>query len=325
MGKRLDMSGLITPFDEIKDAFQEAEKSETRKSYAEMFMSSENRERNQRNYIVQEIPIDSLRPFANHTFSVEKNSCLNDLITSVKDTGVQVPIIVRKVDGVDGYEILAGHTRTYAAKQAGLTKIPAIIKTYIDDEEATIIMGITNLQREESLPSEKAKTYRAMVEATKRQAGRPKKNLSPDAPKYSAATLIGERTKESRDQVYRYIRLTYLIDELLQMVDDKKLKFTQAVLISYLTAEQQNWILQTINEQKCSVSNQQAQQLKEFSSDDALDAEIVREILAPQKPEKKEIVVKSKKFASYFPGMTATEMESKILEILDQWKAAQNN
>lgn len=269
------------------------------------------------------LPLNELHEFSDHPFRViPDDDAMMEMIDSVRERGVLNPILVRPAS--DGYEIVSGHRRTFAARAAGLTQIPALVRD-LDDDEATILMIDSNLQRDELLPSEKARAYRMKLEAMKRQGKRSDLTSAQFEPK-----LIGTRSNEqlaaespdSRASIQRYIRLTYLISGLLQMVDDKKLPMNAGVEISYLTEEEQEWVLETV-ETEGAPSLAQARLLKERSKAGMLDMDEVLEILMKKKSEPTKVVFKSKQLTQYFPGLTAAEMENKILEIIAEWAEQQ--
>ena len=186
------------------------------------------------------IPINKLHPFSNHPFHVRHDLEFSELVDSISESGIITPIIVRPKVGV-GYEVISGHRRWEACKELGIESIPARVE-YIDDDEATILMVNSNIQREHVLPSEKAFAYKMRMEALKRTAGRPSKNSGQVGPNFRSDEQVADETGESRKQVQRYIRVTYLIPSILQMVDDGRIAFNPAVEISYMTGEHQTWL-----------------------------------------------------------------------------------
>ncbi len=231
------------------------------------------------------IPLCDLYPFKNHPFKVnDSDEKMIETMESIEKQGVLVPIIVRPRDGQDGYEIVAGHRRTRACELLGLEKIPAIIKK-LDDEESTIVMVDSNIQREELLYSEKAFAYKMKLDAIKRTAGRPKNNYSQLGNNYATATsseMMAIEIGESKNQIFRYIRLTYLIKELLDMTDEKVLPFTTAVELSYLTEQEQQLVLVKMEEiRKPSLIESKELKAQSQSSDGGLTAEMIERMLLP--------------------------------------------
>ncbi len=266
------------------------------------------------------LQLDELQSFRNHPFKVLDNEDMDALVRSVKECGILNPILVRHAkDG--GYEIISGHRRKRAAELAGLTEMPALVRD-MDDDEAILQMVDNNLQRENILPSEKAWAYRMKLEAMKRQGKRTDLTSAQVEPKLShdrSNEQLAAESPDSRASIQRFIRLTYLIPDLLNMVDSKKLPMNPAVAISYLTEEEQGWVLETI-ESEGVPSLKQAEQLKQCSKEGTLvNIDSVWEIMRKKKTEKDEVVLKSKTLTKFFPNMTSKEMQDKIIEILEQW------
>lgn len=270
---------------------------------------------------VRMIPLDELHPFAHHPFKVKDDEAMQDTVESVKAYGVLVPAIARpREEG--GYELVAGHRRHRASLLAGLAEMPVIVRE-LDDDEATIIMVDSNLQRETLLPSERAFAYRMKLEAMKRRAGRPsKENLSQVGTQKRSDQNMADQIGESRNQIQRFIRLTYLIPPLLDMVDEHKVAFNPAVELSYLTSEEQAALLDAMDSEQSTPSLSQAQRLKKFSQEGRLSEDIMRAILSEEKkPEVGKITLSGDKLRRYFPkSFTPQQMEQTIFRLLEQWQ-----
>ncbi len=277
---------------------------------------------------VQEIPLGELFPFRGHPFKVLDDEAMQEMVESVKIHGILVPGIARP-RGEGGYELIAGHRRRHALELAGGTVMSVIIRE-LDDEEATLFMVDSNLQRENLLPSEKAWAYRMKLEAIKRKAGRPSENNSGQVGQNLkgkiSVEIIAQEMGESRKQVQRYIRLTELLPELLQMVDDKKLAFNPAVELSYLTQEEQGALLELINELSCVPSLEQAVRLKKYSQEGKLGRHVMDAILTEERSVPVQVILKKEKLKQYFPNSyTPKQMEDVIVSLLETWKAGQGN
>lgn len=269
---------------------------------------------------VRMIPLDELHPFAHHPFKVKDDEAMQDTVESVKAYGVLVPAIARpREEG--GYELVAGHRRHRASLLAGLAEMPVIVRE-LDDDEATIIMVDSNLQRETLLPSERAFAYRMKLEAIRRQAGRPAKNSRQVVGNFESADIVGKDIGESGRQIQRFIRLTYLVPPLLDMVDEHKVAFNPAVELSYLTSEEQVALLDAMDSEQSTPSLSQAQRLKKFSQEGSLSEDIMRAILSEEKkPEVGKITLSSDKLRRYFPkSFTPQQMEQTIFRLLEQWQ-----
>lgn len=269
---------------------------------------------------IEKIKIDSLIPFENHPFKERTGEEQAELVESIRTTGMLVPVIVRPL--LRGkYEIISGHRRVAACKELNIDTVPAIVKE-LTKEEAVITMVDANLQRENLLPSEKAFAYKMKVEAMKRKAGRPPKNSSQVATNIDTATEIGQQLGESRDQVYRYIRLTYLIPELLKMVDEHRIAFTPAVEISYLPEREQRVLVNEIEYADATPSLSQAQRLRKFSSQGRLSVDTVFAVLSEEKPNQKEQVkFMTEEIRKYFPkNYSNKDMQKTIIKLLENWK-----
>ena len=262
------------------------------------------------------IPLNEISNFPNHPFKVERNEELEEMVESIKSGGVRQPVIVRaKEDG--GYEMVSGHRRKLASEIAGLKEIPAIIRELTRDE-ATILMVDSNIQREKVLPSEKAFAYKMKLDAIRRQAGRPKKENSRQlVGNLESADIVGIESGESGRQVQRYIRLTELIKELLDLVDTGKIAFNPAVEISYLQQDEQYILLDCINQYEATPSQAQAIHLKKLSQEGSLTADKISEIIEEEKPNQKpKYQINYDRFKDYVPKNVATpkEMEDYLLE-----------
>lgn len=256
------------------------------------------------------VPLIDLHTFKDHPFRVADDEKMEETTESILQYGVLVPGIARPRAG-GGYEIIAGHRRKRGSELAGKTQMPVIVRNYTDDE-ATIIMVGSNIQREDILPSEKAKAYCMKYEAMKHQGS-----------KSGGLTLdeIGEKAGESGKTVQRYIWLSRLSDELLELVDNKKIGFMQGVDISFLTEEQQQWVLVILQEKMVNISTAQSGKLKEHGKKGELTLPMVRLILTEQKPKERKVVIKADKISQYFPAdYDSEDIESVIYQLLEEWK-----
>ena len=283
---------------------------------------------------IREIPLAELHEFRNHPFKILDDDKMAEMVDSIRQYGVLVPGIVReRAEG--GYEIVAGHRRKHASELAGKETMPVIVQE-LDDDEATIIMVDSNIQREELLPSEKAWAYKLKLDAMKRQAGRPRKeNLSQfgtDSGSSENSSQVGTHSRSdqelanqvgiSRNQVQRYIRLTELLPELMDMVDAKKLALNPAYELSFLTKEEQAILLEVIRGEDFSISLLQAGQLKKLSQENSLTEETVLDLLCEKKAAPIKITLQEKKIRKYFPpAYTQQQVEEVIFELLEQWSA----
>ena len=273
---------------------------------------------------VEKIAVSSISNFPNHPYQVKDNEEMEDFVENIKQKGVIHPVIVRpKEDGT--YEMISGHRRKRACELAGIKEIPAIVRD-MSDEDAIIYMVDSNKQREKILPSEKAFAYKMKLEAMKRQAGRPKKeNSVPTAQDFKGKTsreILGEEMGESQDQVRRYIRLTELIPELLQLVDDEKMKLRPAVEISYLTKSEQEYVFEAMEYNEVFPSHPQARELKKLSTEGKLTDDEIDRIISEEKPNQKENIKFSvDKVRGYFPKeYTPTEMQNIIVKLLENYQ-----
>ena len=275
---------------------------------------------------IKEVPLAELHPFKDHPFHVVDDEKMQEMAESVTQYGVLVPGIVRpKPEG--GYEIVAGHRRRRASELAGKETMPVIVRD-MDDDEATIIMVDSNLQREKILPSEKAFAYRMKLEAMKRKAGRPRKdNCVPVAHNLSgrkSRNVLAEQVGESQDQIRRYIRLTHLLPPLLQMVDENKLTLRPAVELSYLTQDEQGLLLEMMSSREIVPTLEQAQELKLYSQDNQLTIAKIKVVLAQGKSGPMQVTLKRKCLSQYFPkDYTQKQIEEVILSLLKTWKSQQ--
>ena len=292
--------------------------------FAELFMNDEGRAES-RLPRIYDIPLSEIDDFPNHPFKVKMDEDMNQLVQSVKERGVITPITLRQKE--DGrYEIVSGHRRRKACELAGLERVPAEIKE-LSRDEAIILMVESNLQRSIILPSEKAFSYKMRLEAMKRQAGRPQENCSPvdnNLKGIKTASLFKEQTGDGQAQVYRYIRLTELIPELLDMVDENKIAFRPAVELSYLTETEQHNLLNSISYNDATPSLPQAIRLKEFSKAGKLSAEVIEAILGEEKPNQKEkISFKAERLRPYIPSSVPLEKtEDYIIKALEYYQRA---
>ena len=273
-----------------------------------------------------EIEINKIHAFKNHPFKVLDDEKMQDLIESVKLSGVLTPVLLR-VDSNDEYEMISGHRRLHAAKMAGLTTIPAIVRE-LSDDDAVIAMVDANIQREELLPSEKAFAYRMKLEAMKRQGSRTDLTLSQNETKSRSDEVLSKQVGESRAQVQRYIRLTELIPELLDLVDSKKLKFTVAVDISYIDKEIQKWIYEYIKDTGF-IKPQQITALRNQLNEGAVNQVVMLTIFNKcmmVKTPSRSITFSEKKLTKYFPeSYSADDMEQVIESLLEKWSQEQND
>ena len=275
---------------------------------------------------VQILSLSDLHPFTSHPFQVRDDEEMDRMVDSVKEYGVMTPAIVRpRREG--GYEIVAGHRRCHASQRAGLDTMPCIVRN-MDDDTAIILMVDSNCQREHILPREKAKAYEMKLEAVKRKAGRPSKinsgQLGPNFEERRSNQIVANDAGESVKQVQRYIRLNNLIPELMEMVDDGKLKMTPAVEISYLTPEEQADVYQHLDSMDCTPSLSQAQKLKAASKEAVVTPEKIHQIMQEKtpsvKPREQQISISVSKVEKYFPrGYTSQQMEQTIIRLLESY------
>ena len=293
------------------------------KGLDDLFSTEENRQEEQREQ-VQQIPIDALHPFTNHPFKVLDDEAMTRTVESIAQYGVLAPLIARPRPDGDGYEIISGHRRQYAAKLAGLDTLPVIVRN-MDDNAAVLLMVDSNLQREHILPSERAFAYKMKLEALKNQGARSDLTSSQIGPKLRSDEQVALDAGESRKQVQRFIRLTNLIPELLDMVDEKKIAFNPAVELSYLDESQQRDFLEAMEDTQNAPSVSQAQQLKKMAQCGEFTYEKAFDILGQEKKSEKDTVtIKNETLRKYFPrSYTPKQMEEKIIQLLDAWQKKQ--
>lgn len=285
----------------------------------DLFSTDESRAEAHLEKVVTLNPAD-ISDFPNHPFKVKQDEAMAEMVDSVKQYGVLVPALVRpKADG--GYEMVAGHRRKCAATLASITEMPCIVRNLTDDE-ATIIMVDSNLQRETILPSEKAFAYKMKLEAMKRQGQRSDLTSTPLVSKSRSNEELGQKNGDSREQVRRFIRLTELIPSVLDMVDSGKIAFRPAVELSYLSKEQQQSLYDTMECEDCTPSLAQAIKMKEFSRDGKLSAEVILSIMQEEKPNQREqFKMPKERISKYFaPGTPAQKIEDTIIKALELYR-----
>ena len=292
------------------------------KSVDDIFQTEENRADAQRER-VQEIPLDQLKPFKNHPFKVRDDQRMLDTVDSIREYGVLVPAIARP-DPEGGYELISGHRRKRGCEMAGLQTMPVIIRD-LDDDAATIIMVDSNLQRESLLPSERAFAYKMKLEAMKRQAGRPsKENCSQVGNDFGkkSSEVLAEQVGQSKNQIFRYIRLTELIPELLDMVDEKKIALNPAYELSFLKKEEQVDLLDAMDSEQATPSLSQAQRLKKYSQEGHLTLDMMRVIMGEEKKSDLDrVTFTSDTLRKYFPkSYTPQRMQETIIKLLEAWQ-----
>ena len=288
------------------------------KSVDDIFQTEENRVDAQRER-VQEIPLGQLKPFKNHPFKVRDGQRMLDTVDSIREYGVLVPAIARP-DPEGGYELISGHRRKRGCEMAGLQTMPVIIRD-LDDDAAVLVMVDSNIQREELLPSERAFAYKMKLEALKHQGARSDLTSMQVAQKLSVQK-VGDDAGVSKDQVRRFIRLTELISELLDMVDERKLAFNPAVEVSYLKRDEQRMLLEAMDAEQTTPSLSQAQRLKKFSQEGRLTEEAMSAIMSEEKKsDMDKVTLRSDTLRRYFPkSYTPKQMEQTIIKLLDVWQ-----
>ena len=288
------------------------------KSVDDIFQTEENRADAQRERM-QEIPLDQLKPFKNHPFKVRDDQRMLDTVDSIREYGVLVPAIARP-DPEGGYELISGHRRKRGCEMAGLQTMPVIIRN-LDDDAAVLVMVDSNIQREELLPSERAFAYKMKLEALKHQGARSDLTSMQVAQKLSVQK-VGDDAGVSKDQVRRFIRLTELISELLDMVDERKLAFNPAVEVSYLKQDEQRMLLEAMDAEQTTPSLSQAQRLKKFSQEGRLTEEAMSAIMSEEKKsDMDKVTLRSDTLRRYFPkSYTPKQMEQTIIRLLDVWQ-----
>ena len=292
------------------------------KGLDDLFSTEENRQEEQREQ-VQQIPIDALHPFTNHPFKVLDDEAMTRTVESIAQYGVLAPLIARpRPEG--GYEIISGHRRQYAAKLAGLDTLPVIVRKMSDDA-AVILMVDSNLQREHILPSERAFAYKMKLEALKNQGARSDLTSDQVGQKLWSVEQVANDAGESKTQIQRFIRLTNLIPELLDLVDEKKIAFNPAVELSYLDESQQRDFLEAMEDTQNAPSFSQAQQLKKMAQQGEFSYEKAFDVMGQEKKSEKDTVtIKNETLRKYFPrSYTPKQMEEKIIQLLDAWQKKQ--
>ena len=293
------------------------------KGLDDLFSTEENRQEQQREQ-VQQIPIDALHPFTNHPFKVLDDEAMTRTVESIAQYGVLAPLIARPRPEGDGYEIISGHRRQYAAKLAGLDTLPVIVRN-MDDDAAVLLMVDSNLQREHILPSERAFAYKMKLEALKNQGARSDLTSGQIGPKLRSDEQVALDAGESRKQVQRFIRLTNLIPELLDMVDEKKISFNPAVELSYLDESQQRDFLEAMQDTQNAPSLSQAQRLKKLAQEGHFSYDVAFAVMGEEKKDELDkVVIKNDTLRKYFPrSYTPKQMEDTIIKLLDQWQRKQ--
>ena len=285
-------------------------------SYDDIFSTEETRQTEQ----IQQIPIAELHPFKNHPFKVLDDEAMQRTVESVAQFGVLAPLIARPwTEG--GYEIISGHRRQHAAQLAGLTTLPVIVRN-MSDEEAVIKMVDSNLQREHILPSERAFAYKMKLEAIKNQGARSDLTSAQVGPKLTAAEKVALDSDDSKSQVKRFIRLTNLIPELLDLVDQRKISFNPAVELSYLTAAEQRDFLEAMQDTQNAPSLSQAQRIKKLSQEGKCTYDAIFDIMGEEKKaEMDRVTIKNEVLRKYFPkSYTPKQMQDTIIKLLEQWQ-----
>ena len=290
-------------------------------SYDDLFKTDEERQADAQER-VQNLPLDKLEPFPNHPFKVIDDDKMLETVESIKERGVLVPILVRpKNDG--NFEIVSGHRRHHASQLAGLTEIPAIVRE-MDDDTAILLMVDSNLQREELLPSEKAFAYKMKLDAIKRQGKRTDLTSAQIVPKLQARDIVAHDAGVNRMEVTRYVRLTYLVPDLLDRVDNKTMAFNAAVEVSYLTEPEQLMLCDAIEREECTPNLSQAKRLKQYSRDGKLDENVMDAIMTEEKPIEDKLVLKGDVLAKYFPRTyTPSQKQKIIVKLLEDWHKRQ--
>ena len=288
----------------------------------DIFSTEESRQEQQREQ-VQQIPIGELFPFKNHPFKVLDDESMQRTVESVEQYGVLSPLIARpRPEG--GYEIISGHRRQHAAQLAGLDALPVIVRQ-MDDDAAVLLMVDSNLQRENILPSERAFAYKMKLEALKNQGARSDLTSTQLVSKLRSNEQLGAENNQSRETVRRFIRLTNLVPELLDMVDEKKIAFNPAVELSYLDESQQRDFLEAMNDTQNAPSLSQAQRLKKLAQEGHFSYDVAFAVMGEEKKDELDkVVIKNDTLRKYFPrSFTPKQMEDTIIKLLDQWQRKQ--
>lgn len=267
---------------------------------------------------IKSLPVSEFKPFSEQPFKVRMDESMDELVESIKQHGILSPILARPhKDG--GYETISGHRRLKACEIAGIVEAPSIIKN-LDDDEAIILLVDSNLQRENILPSEKAYAYQMKMEAMKRQGERRDLTSSQIGTKLRSDEELANQTGESRNQIQRYIRLTNLIDPLLDMVDNKQIALNAAVELSYLGSKEQSEVCRSIEAEETTPSIAQAKKIRRFSQENKLNPDVISSIMQEEKPEKIRVIINEDKLRRYFPkNYTPKQMENVMLKLLEKW------
>ncbi|WP_330663440.1 ParB/RepB/Spo0J family partition protein [Coprococcus sp. AF99-45] len=285
----------------------------------DLFTTQEERDQKNQEY-VKNISIYEITDFPNHPFKVKMDDKMLETIESVRDHGVLVPALVREKP-MGGYEMISGHRRKMASELAGKETMPCIVRN-LSDDQAVIVMVDSNLQREEILPSEKAFAYKMKLEAMNRQGKRTDLTSTPLVSKFRTNEILAQEAGESRETIRRYIRLTELIPEILEMVDDKKISMRPAVELSYLTKEEQEILYDTMESEACTPSHAQAIKIRKFSAEGRLNEDVLLSIMAEEKPNQVEQwKIPKNRLKKYFPsGTTQQKMEETIIKALELYR-----
>ena len=293
------------------------------KGLDDLFSTEENRQEEQREQ-VQQIPIDALHPFTNHPFKVLDDEAMIRTVESIAQYGVLAPLIARPRPDGDGYEIISGHRRQHAAQLAGLDTLPVIVRN-MDDDAAVLLMVDSNLQRENILPSERAFAYKMKLEALKNQGARSDLTCGQIGHKLNGAKardIVADESGDNARNVQRFIRLTNLVPELLDMVDEKKIAFNPAVELSYLNTNQQRDFLEAMNDTQNAPSLSQAQRLKKLAQEGHFSYDVAFAVMGEEKKDELDkVVIKNDPLRKYFPrSYTPKQMEDTIIKLLEQWQ-----
>lgn len=288
-------------------------------SVDDLFTTQEERDQKNQEY-VKNISVYDISDFPNHPFQVRMDAKMVETIESVREHGVLVPALVREKP-TGGYEMISGHRRKMASEMAGLENLPCIVRN-LSDDEAVIVMVDSNLQREEILPSEKAFAYKMKLDAMNRQGKRTDLTSTPLVSKFRTNEILAQEAGESRETIRRYIRLTELIPEILEMVDDKKISMRPAVELSYLTKEEQEILYDTMESEACTPSHAQAIKIRKFSAEGRLNEDVLLSIMAEEKPNQVEQwKIPKNRLKKYFPsGTTQQKMEETIIKALELYR-----
>ena len=296
----------------------------TLKGIDELLFSTEEQRQEEKREQVQQIPIDELHPFTNHPFKVVEDDSMEQTVNSIKDYGVLSPLIARPRPDGDGYEIISGHRRQFAAREAGLETLPVIVRD-MDDDAATILMVDSNLQREHISPSERAFAYKMKLDALKHQGARSDLTCGQIGHKLAGAKardIVAAQAGDHARNIQRYVRLTNLIPKLLDMVDEKMISFNPAVELSYLSPEQQQEMIKAIDDTQNAPSVSQAKRIKELAQKGQFTSDAVVTIMGEEKKSELDTVtIKNDILRKYFPrSYTPRQMEQKIIQLLDAWQ-----